>query len=641
MRSPRQLLCTASLAAGLALSAFAQEGTVSPAVRVNVGGFNRNGANQIDGATVVSAGNGVFHAAWADQFGTTSSTQDIYFASSSDNGLTWSTPVRVDLGDAPNQTDSDQVHMVVTASGVIVVAWEEKRDGVANGASATEDLFYNRSTDGGLTWMATSLPLNSGTAGAHVTSDIDLAFLAVDGESIHATWEEDSVAGLGGAEEVWYTRSADAGETWTTPVIMNETPGVRDMDEPRVTAQGGLVLVYWVDDFGSASTSDDLYLARSTDGGVTFSTPVAIESDLSGNVDEPRAAIDGDLVIITYTENFTTDTAGEGVVATVSTDGGATWLPEVVLSPQMYQVANADADTPFVAVNGDNIYVVYEEDSQDRLAGGAGDSGGNVCYLARSNDRGATWAVDLDLEAGRISNRPRIVANDEIVVIYKEYNANGSNVPVFAWSVDQGVTWSPFTQVAGAGPDVDEGNAVSESYYLAIDPDSNTAVVVFMDNSVTGANEVYSSSVHVALSIGDPYCTAVYNSTGARGRLEALGNGRVAQGELTLVGSDLPLNVAGFALCSLVQDFVPNVQGSSGDLCLGGAIGRGVGGVIFNTGASGTTRVEADLTALPQPTGSVAALAGETWNFQLWHRDQIAQVATTSNLTNAVSVSFR
>jgi len=53
--------------------ASAQEATVTPSLRVNVGGFNPSGANAIDGATVVSAGNGVFHAAWVDQFGTTSS----------------------------------------------------------------------------------------------------------------------------------------------------------------------------------------------------------------------------------------------------------------------------------------------------------------------------------------------------------------------------------------------------------------------------------------------------------------------------------------------------------------------------------------------------------------------------------------
>ena len=425
--------------------------------------------------------------------------------------------MRVDTGDLPNQFDSDQLHMAVTASGVIVVLWEEKRDPATFGTTAaergTEDLYYNRSTDGGATWMAAALPLNTATAGANVASDIDRAWIEADGETLHVTWEEDTATALNGNEEVWYTRSADAGATWSTPIILNANPGVLDVDDPKVVADGGVVIVYWVEDNGAASTSDDIVIVRSTDGGVTFGPPTVIESDLSGDVDDTLAAMDGDLVAIAYNENFVGDPAGEGVVAIVSTDGGATWLPEVVISAQMYAVLNADADVPSVAVRGDSVYIVYDEDSRDRLAGGTGDSGGNVCYFAYTNDRGATWSVDRDIESGRISNRPRIVANDEVVVIYKEYNANGANVPVFAWSGDEGATWSGFQQVPGAGPDVDEGNGANESRYLALDPSSNVAVAVYMDNQPTGANEVYSSSLRVALPVGAAYCSAVANST--------------------------------------------------------------------------------------------------------------------------------
>jgi hypothetical protein len=513
MNSPRPLALCAGLSLALSGIAAAQLGTVTPSVRVNTTGFNPSGANAIDGATVAAGVNGVFHAAWVDQFGTTSSRQDIYYAKSTDNGVTWSAPVRVDVGDANNATDSDQVHIAVTDSGVVVVMWEEKRDAVAAGNAANEDLFYNRSDDGGLTWLPAALPLNTDTAGAHITSDIDIATLVADGESFHVCWEEDTTSGLGGSEEVRYVRSNDAGATWSAPVILNQNPGMFDVDEPHVAADNGVVLVFWVEDFG-APNSDDLMVARSTDGGVTFAAPVAVESDLTGNPDEPRAMIDGDLVCITFTENQVGDPAGEGVMAVVSTDGGVTWLPEVTVSAQMFAVTSADADSPFVAVNGDDIFIVYDEDSRDRLAGGTGDSAGNVCYLAYSNDRGATWQVDVDIEAGRISNRPRVVANDSLVAIYKEYNANGSNVPVFSYSVDRGATWAPFVQVPGAGPDVDEGNGVNESLYFAIDPTTPNAVAVFMDNSVTGANEVYSSSLHVALPVGTSYCTVVSNSRG-------------------------------------------------------------------------------------------------------------------------------
>ena len=46
-----------------------------------------------------------------------------------------------------------------------------------------------------------------------------------------------------------------------------------------------------------------------------------------------------------------------------------------------------------------------------------------------------------------------------------------------------------------------------------------------------------------------------------------------------------------------------------------------------------------DLAQLPSPTGTVAAAAGETWNFQAWHRD--AHPAATSNFTLPVSITLQ
>ena len=47
-----------------------------------------------------------------------------------------------------------------------------------------------------------------------------------------------------------------------------------------------------------------------------------------------------------------------------------------------------------------------------------------------------------------------------------------------------------------------------------------------------------------------------------------------------------------------------------------------------------------DVTAMPQPNGLVAAQAGETWSFQVWHRDSVMGQAT-SNFSDGVSVTFR
>jgi hypothetical protein len=136
------------------------------------------------------------------------------------------------------------------------------------------------------------------------------------------------------------------------------------------------------------------------------------------------------------------------------------------------------------------------------------------------------------------------------------------------------------------------------------------------------------------------YCTpANPNSTGHAGRMIATGNNELVANDLTLVADWLPQSSFGFFLTSRTQTHVVGPGGSQGDLCVGGLIGRFVGpGQILSSGTAGSISLAIDLTRMPQPAGSVAAQAGETWNFQAWHRD--ANPTPTSNFTDAVSVLF-
>jgi len=142
-------------------------------------------------------------------------------------------------------------------------------------------------------------------------------------------------------------------------------------------------------------------------------------------------------------------------------------------------------------------------------------------------------------------------------------------------------------------------------------------------------------------SLGTTYCSSLANSTGAVSSLSAAGSVVVATNDLTLTAADLPPSSFGFFLASRTQGNVPNPGGSEGVLCLGGAIGRFVGpGEIKNSGPNGEFSLTLDLTQLPSPTGFVAAIPGETWNFQAWHRDSVGGVAV-SNFTDGLSTALQ
>ncbi len=141
--------------------------------------------------------------------------------------------------------------------------------------------------------------------------------------------------------------------------------------------------------------------------------------------------------------------------------------------------------------------------------------------------------------------------------------------------------------------------------------------------------------------LGTNYCAAASNSTGSAGTISGAGSAVVAQNNLTLEADDLPNNSFGYFLTSTTQGFMANPGGSSGNLCLGGSIGRYVGpGQIKNSGSTGSFSLLLNLSQTPQPAGAVAIAAGQTWNFQSWYRDAVGGAAT-SNFTNGLSVQFQ
>jgi hypothetical protein len=144
--------------------------------------------------------------------------------------------------------------------------------------------------------------------------------------------------------------------------------------------------------------------------------------------------------------------------------------------------------------------------------------------------------------------------------------------------------------------------------------------------------------------IGETYCTAVPASNGRVAEVTAIGSSSPAFNMLQLQFSDLPFNGLGespfLLLNSAAQGFVQGPAGSVGNLCLGGEIGRHVGGVV-GIAPTGEAWLTIDLSGLPRPNGGTHAVqVGETWNFQGWFRDRLKTGEKVSNFTPGYSILF-
>ncbi|MEM6570435.1 MAG: hypothetical protein AAF957_18635 [Planctomycetota bacterium] len=159
-------------------------------------------------------------------------------------------------------------------------------------------------------------------------------------------------------------------------------------------------------------------------------------------------------------------------------------------------------------------------------------------------------------------------------------------------------------------------------------------------NSNGGLPCIFTATVGPA-TLGTNYCGSNVNSTGQRARISAVGSALVANNDVTLEATDLPLNATGFFITSQTQGFVPNPAGSQGILCVIGMVGRYVGpGQIQNSGGSGSISLSIDLMQHPTPTGFVSVMPGQTWNFQSWYRDSLMGSAT-SNFSDGLEIAFQ
>lgn len=229
---------------------------------------------------VVNRVNNEIYVTWTqfDNYGSSSPSDSsiILFSKSTDDGLTWSTPVRISA-DAGDCVDSDNTMEgavpAVGPAGEIYVVW-----------TGPNGLVFNKSLDGGITWLPhetniTTMPggWDYNIAGLQRCNGLPQTLCDLSGGpnngTIYVNWT-DQRNGTGDTD-VWLVKSTDGGNTWTAPLRVNDdAPGRQQfltwMDLDIIT--GNLYCVFYDRrNFAATSQQTDVYIAKSVDGGNSFS----------------------------------------------------------------------------------------------------------------------------------------------------------------------------------------------------------------------------------------------------------------------------------------------------------------------------------------------------------------------------------
>jgi hypothetical protein len=139
------------------------------------------------------------------------------------------------------------------------------------GTGSAGTVFVSKSDDGGLSWGAPAAAIE----GVQVNEFEDHQFLTSNPASGHLYLSETQFTAFG-KPEIIFTRSTDAGQTWSAPVTINDFGGnATFQDSFTATGKDPATVYVTFGAFSNAGLSNwnRIYIARSTDGGLSFSRP--------------------------------------------------------------------------------------------------------------------------------------------------------------------------------------------------------------------------------------------------------------------------------------------------------------------------------------------------------------------------------
>ena len=261
----------------------------------------------------------------------------IVVQTSGDGGTTWNDGAGIGFNPPANQ-DKPGLATDLSGSafqGSLYLAWTEFDSYFSVDPADSSRILLSHSTDHGLTWSA---PVRvSDLAGDCLDSDhtVEGAIPAVGpAGQVYVAW-----SGPGG---IRFDRSLDGGATFGNDVFVAAQPGGWDFDVSGIQRCNGLpttlcdlsqspyrgtIYVVWSDQRAGTGNTD-IFMARSSDGGTSWSIPKRVNDDATATQQFfPAAALDpatGSLYVLYYDRRATVGN-GTQVSLARSADGGDTF----------------------------------------------------------------------------------------------------------------------------------------------------------------------------------------------------------------------------------------------------------------------------------------------------------------------------
>ncbi len=253
-----------------------------------------------------------------------------------------------------------------------------------------------------------------------------LHYIASRGDTAYVVWSRG---------HTYCQRSTDGGQSFGFPVRVNSTPdGVNP--SMKLDSLGAIYVAY--------QHNADIYFAKSTDGGTTFTPGVKVNDDTIPQIGQEKPAVavnnKGHIFVAWRDQRTAPGEPHRAVFASASYDGGLSFTPNVQIN---------DSTTPMgdgvdIVATDDHVYIVWKPYAGQMILSRSDDSGLTFPFRSLVNDLPSDSTF-----AGGV--RPSIAIGDEFVgVAWEDYRYERLSIR-FAVSNDLGQSFSP-SVVVDSGP---------------------------------------------------------------------------------------------------------------------------------------------------------------------------------------------
>jgi sulfur carrier protein ThiS len=253
-----------------------------------------------------------------------------------DGGASWSAPATLILDGGGFFNDKVAVAADPVDAGFVYVVWDRLVAGDNGGPT-----FLARSSDGGASWEP-ARPIYD--PGPHSQTISNVPVVLPDGTLLVMFVQIDYGAGSNGGDRarIEVVRSDDKGVHWGAPATVADLLSVGTRDPatgtpvrdasiiPQIAvAPNGDAYLVWLDGRFSNGARDAIAIARSIDGGATWSAPTRVNAVGSVAAFDPAVHVRDDGTIGVSYFDFRSDTPAAPLLTDYwlarSNDGGANW----------------------------------------------------------------------------------------------------------------------------------------------------------------------------------------------------------------------------------------------------------------------------------------------------------------------------